>query len=37
MDQLEQIVEFRTSPELIAKLKQYSTEKMYREGEVILD
>lgn len=37
MDQLEQIVEFRTSPELITKLKQYSTEKMYREGEVILD
>ena len=37
MDQLEKIVEFRTSPELIAKLKQYSTEKMYREGEVILD
>ena len=37
MDQLEQIVEFRTSPELIAKLKQYSTEKMYRDGEVILD
>ena len=37
MDQLEQIIEFRTSPELIAKLKQYSTEKMYREGEVILD
>ncbi|AZB22251.1 Crp/Fnr family transcriptional regulator [Kaistella haifensis] len=37
MDQLEQIVEFRTSPELIAKLKQYSTEKMYSEGEVILD
>ena len=37
MDQLEKIVEFRTSPELITKLKQYSTEKMYREGEVILD
>jgi len=37
MDPLEQIIEFKTSPELIAKLKQYSSAKVYKAGDLILD
>lgn len=37
MDPLEQIIEFKTSPELIAKLKQYSSSKVYKAGDLILD
>ena len=37
MEQLEQITEFKTSPELISRLKQYSTAKVYKAGDLILD
>lgn len=37
MDPLEQIIEFKTSPELIAKLKEYSSSKVYKAGDLILD
>lgn len=37
MDPLEQIIEFKTSPELIAKLKQYSSSMVYKAGDLILD
>jgi CRP/FNR family transcriptional regulator len=34
---LEQITEFKTSPELIGKLYEYSIRKEYEAGSVILD
>lgn len=37
MESLEQIVEFRSSPELIEKLYQYSVPKNYKAGHVILN
>lgn len=37
MDQLADIVEFKTSPELVAQLQQHSTAKTYKAGELILD
>ena len=37
MESLEQIVEFRSSPELVEKLYQYSILKNYKAGSVILN
>ena len=37
MDPLEQIIEFKTSPELISKLRQHSMAKAYSSGDLILD
>lgn len=37
MENLEQIAEFKTSPELIEKLYQYSISKTYKAGTVILN
>lgn len=37
MDPLEQIIEFKTSPELISKLRQHSMAKAYSAGDLILD
>ncbi|WP_343748333.1 Crp/Fnr family transcriptional regulator [Fluviicola sp.] len=37
MENLEQIDAFKTSPELVQKLQQYSIAKTYRAGEVILN
>lgn len=37
MKELEQIAEFKTSPELIEKLQQYSIQKEYEAGSVILN
>lgn len=37
MESLEQIAEFKTSPELVAKLYQYSILKRYEAGSTILD
>lgn len=37
MDNLNQISEFKTSPELIEKLQAYSIRKNYKAGKVILD
>lgn len=37
MENLEQITEFKSSPELIAKLYQYSIRKEYKAGSIILN
>lgn len=37
MDSLEQIIEFKTSPELISKLREHSVVKTYTAGDLILD
>lgn len=37
MDSLEQIIEFKTSPELISKLRERSVVKTYTAGDLILD
>jgi CRP/FNR family transcriptional regulator len=37
MEPLEQIAEFKSSPELLEKLYQYSTRKEYKAGSVILN
>ncbi|UQA74105.1 Crp/Fnr family transcriptional regulator [Sphingobacterium siyangense] len=37
MEQLEQIAEFKSSPELIEKLYQYSIRKEYKAGSIILN
>lgn len=37
MEDLQQISEFKTSPELTAKLKAYSTRKEYEAGRIILN
>lgn len=37
MEPLEQITEFKTSPELVKKLQQYSIRKEYEAGSVILN
>lgn len=37
MDELEQIVEFKSSPELIEKLQQYGIRKKYETGSIILN
>ena len=37
MNSLEQIAEFKSSPELLAKLYQYSIKKQYEGGSIILD
>jgi len=37
MEQLEQIEEFKTSPELVEKLQQFSIRKAYKAGSVILN
>ncbi len=37
MEDLQQIAEFKTSPELVEKLKQYSIRKEYEAGSVILN
>lgn len=37
MESLEQITEFKSSPELVQKLYQYSIQKNYEAGTVILD
>lgn len=36
MEELEQIVEFKSSPELIHKLREFSIQKEYKSGDVIL-
>ena len=37
MEELQQITEFKTSPELVEKLQQYSRQKTYEAGEIILN
>ena len=37
MDDLQQITEFKTSPELIEKLYQFSIQKEYEAGSIILN
>src|SRR5690606_34676596 len=37
MESLKQITEFKTSPELVEKLQQYSIKKEYEAGSVILN
>lgn len=37
MEELDHIVEFKTSPELISRLKECSTAKSYKAGDLILD
>ncbi|MBS1745725.1 MAG: Crp/Fnr family transcriptional regulator [Bacteroidetes bacterium] len=37
MEELQQITEFKTSPELVEKLQQYSIRKTYEAGDVILN
>lgn len=37
MEDLQQIAEFKTSPELVEKLQQYSIRKEYEAGNIILD
>lgn len=37
MDNLEQITEFKSSPELVEKLYQHSTQKHYEAGNIILN
>jgi CRP/FNR family transcriptional regulator len=37
MEELQQITEFKTSPELVEKLQQYSIRKSYETGSVILN
>ncbi len=37
MENLEQIAEFKSSPELIGKLYKYSIQKNYKEGSLILN
>ncbi len=37
MEELHQIAEFKTSPELIEKLQQYSIRKTYKAGAIILN
>lgn len=37
MEELQQITEFKTSPELVEKLKQYSIKKTYKAGDIILN
>lgn len=37
IQELQQITEFQSSPELIEKLQQYSIEKSYNTGEIILN
>lgn len=37
MEELQQIAEFKSSPELVEKLQQYSIEKDYKSGDVILN
>lgn len=37
MEELQQITEFKTSPELVAKLQQYSIQKTYKAGDIILN
>src|SRR5690554_3948540 len=37
MEELQQITEFKTSPELVEKLQQYSIQKTYEAGDIILN
>lgn len=37
MEELQQIAEFRSSPELIEKLQRYSIQKAYHAGDIILN
>jgi len=37
MEELQQITEFKTSPELVEKLQQYSIHKTYEAGDIILN
>lgn len=37
MEELQQITEFKTSPELVEKLQQYSIKKTYEAGDIILN
>ncbi len=37
MEELQQITEFKTSPELVEKLQQYSIKKTYKAGDIILN
>ncbi len=37
MEELQQITEFKTSPELVEKLQQYSIKKTYKAGNIILN
>src|SRR5690554_1325446 len=37
MEELQQITEFKTSPELVDKLQQYSIQKTYEAGDIILN
>lgn len=37
MEELQQITEFKTSPELVEKLQQYSIQKTYKAGNIILN
>ena len=37
MEELQQITEFKTSPELVEKLQQYSIQKTYKAGDIILN
>lgn len=37
MEELQQITEFKTSPELVEKLQRYSIRKEYKAGEIILN
>jgi cAMP-binding proteins - catabolite gene activator and regulatory subunit of cAMP-dependent protein kinases len=37
MEELQQITEFKTSPELVEKLQQYSIQKNYKAGDIILN
>ncbi len=37
MEELQQIAEFKTSPELVEKLQQYSVQKNYKAGDIILN
>lgn len=37
MEDLREITEFKTSPELVEKLQQYSIQKTYKAGDIILD
>ncbi len=37
MEELQEIAEFKTSPELVEKLQQYSIKKTYEAGDIILN
>lgn len=37
MEELQQITEFKTSPELVEKLQQHSIKKTYKAGDIILN